>query len=355
MPDHAGGHYFLTVLAPIRVDRTAEAAPADSHSHSHSPSPSHRHALAQTLALLPTGRQTALPTGRQTALPMGRQTTVSPADAPPSPFAANTLNHLARFVIIDGPHYNGRLSGDTLLSTLRWINPLTPQRVDRLSTPFLLFAADIDAPADPETGLRAYTDALWATMEGTLRAVFGHCIGFGAVDTSDAFHRYIKQCQVETTMPFNDYWPDALQVGKVALPIGTLDWGARVAGVGTLIWLAALLLNGTLAIVGVHDGFAQAIATATARAGLALLLLMAVGAMVLVGVYRWMSRHGTVAPDPGLPSVLKALFLQQHFTRFAIEAQGVDAETLHARFGTFLAAVRPTDPAPTQHPGEIRS
>ncbi len=124
MPNLDGGHYFLTVLAPIRVDLIVDKIPGRSRSH--------RHQLAQKLALLATGRQTA----------------ASPPDAWPSPFAANTLNHLARFVIIGGPPYNGRLSGDTLLGVLRDINPLTPQPVDRLSVPYLLFAADIDAPGD---------------------------------------------------------------------------------------------------------------------------------------------------------------------------------------------------------------
>ncbi|HEX2816053.1 MAG TPA: hypothetical protein VHN39_06650, partial [Phenylobacterium sp.] len=56
-----------------------------------------------------------------------------------------------------------------------------------------------------------------------------------------------------------------------------------------------------------------------------------------------------------LPTVLKALFLQQQFIRFAIEAQGLDDATLHARFGGFLGAVRPGEDAPTQPAGEIRA
>jgi hypothetical protein len=52
--------------------------------------------------------------------------------------------------------------------------------------------------------------------------------------------------------------------------------------------------------------------------------------------------------------VLKALFVQQHFTQFAIEAQGLDDATLYERFGAFLAAVKPSSKLdPTQPPGEI--
>jgi len=66
-------------------------------------------------------------------------------DALPSPFSGNTLNHLVRFAIIDGPPYNGRIASDSLVETARGDNPLVPQPVDRLTTPYLLFAADVDA------------------------------------------------------------------------------------------------------------------------------------------------------------------------------------------------------------------
>src|SRR5262245_38006957 len=161
MPSLDGGHSFLTVLAPIRVDLIVDKIPGRSRSH--------RHQLAQKLALLATGRQTA----------------ASPPNAWTSKFAENTLNHLARFVIIGGPPYNGRLSGDTLLGLLRGINPLTPQPVDRLSIPYLLFAADIDAPGDGDAALRAYTDTLWGTMKKDLVEIFDHCAGFEGVDSPE--------------------------------------------------------------------------------------------------------------------------------------------------------------------------
>jgi len=47
--------------------------------------------------------------------------------------------------------------------------------------------------------------------------------------------------------------------------------------------------------------------------------------------------------------------VQQNFTRFVIEAQGLDEATLQARFGAFLAAVKPGKAEPTQQPGEIRA
>src|SRR5262245_64545505 len=86
MPNIDGGHCFLTVLAPIRGERMVGPIVGWSYSH--------QHQLAQKLALLATGRQTA----------------ASPPDVWQSPFAKNQLNHFARFVIINGPAFNGRVS-----------------------------------------------------------------------------------------------------------------------------------------------------------------------------------------------------------------------------------------------------
>jgi hypothetical protein len=335
MPNLDGGHYFLTVLAPIRVDLIVDKIPGRSRSH--------RHQLAQKLALLATGRQTA----------------ASPPDAWPSPFAANTLNHLARFVIIGGPPYNGRLSGDTLLGVVRNINPLTPEPVDRLSVPYLLFAADIDAPGDGDAALRAYTGKLWATMNKDLLEIFNHCAGFDGVDTAEKFNSYVSKCQVETTMPFNDYWPDGLPVGNATLPITPLKWIGIVAAFGLATWLLALLLNGVFTVCGVDGGFVRLVAKVAAWGAVIVPLLIGVAVLVAYGLYRWILRRGQVplptAPGCDLPSVLKSLYLQQHFTRFAIEAQGLSDAELHARFGAFLAAVKPADASPTQPPGEMRA
>ena len=218
-----GGHYFLTVLAPIRTDTVIDPIASGSRSH--------EHVLAHELSLLPTGRQTA----------------ASPPDAPKSPFARNTLNHLARFVIIDGPAYNGRVSEDSLLALIRKVNPLAPQKADALSTPFLLFAANIDAadattPEEGEAALRIYTSTLWETMQGELRSIFGHCIAFNG-SSADNFHTYIKRCQVETTMPFNDYWPEKLQAPQWKLPATPLIVTAGLTVLVLAAWLAALLLN----------------------------------------------------------------------------------------------------------------
>jgi hypothetical protein len=338
MPTHDGGHYYLTVLAPIRTGTMSDPLIKESRSH--------EHILAQKLALMPTGRQTA----------------ASPHDAPPSPFAGNILNHFARFVIIDGPTFNGRVSEDTLVAAVEGVNPLTPQPVDRLSTPYLLFSAEIDAPGDGETALRAYTSELWATMRDDLEAIFHHCVGFESVASPGAFHGYIKACQVETTMPFNDYWADDLKFKAINLPLGAIVSVARVVGlVGLAAWLLALVLDGVFVALGMQNELAKIAAAATGWGALVVVGLLILAAILAYGAYRFILGRGmqpfATPPDSDLQSVLKGLFLQQHFTRFVIDAQAqpLDDAQLYDRFGAFLAAVEPASGAPTQAPGQIRA
>lgn len=282
MPNHDGGHYFLTVLAPIRLDTMTDPIVESARSH--------EHVLAQKLALMPTGRQTA----------------VSPPNGPPSPFAANVLNHFARFVIIDGPTFNGRVSGDTLIAAVRGVNPLTPQPVDRLNAPYLLFAAEIDAPGDGETALRAYTDELWATMPTDLIEIFSHCVGFEGIDDLGAFHGYIKQCQVETTMPFNDYWAEGPTFKPINLPLGLLKPVPAVLRVGLIIWLLALLFDGAFVALRQHSPIARLAAAVTGWGADIIVVLLLLALVLAYGAYRFILWRGmqpfATAPDSG-PSV----------------------------------------------------
>ncbi|GAA0329990.1 hypothetical protein GCM10009087_45230 [Sphingomonas oligophenolica] len=342
MPNFDGGHYFLTVLAPVRTDFIQDKIPGRSRSH--------RAQLAQKLALTPTGKQTA----------------ASPDDAWPSPFSRNTLNHLARFVIIDGPAFNGRNSGDSLVAAIKGIDPLVPQPVDRFARPYLLFAADIDAKnGDGDAALRAYTDALWATMQDDLTIIFGHCVGFDGITSADAFHGYIRRCQVETTMPFNDYWAhDELKAKpgtpKKASAFNLVTFAVKAIGWAACAWAVALLLDIVLSAFHLHGRVQHWASWIALRFGIGLLALLVLVAIAAWIAYRYFMNKGLkpfpTAPGSDLPSVLKSLFVQQHFTRLAIEAQGLDAAALHARFGAFLQAVQPADlQKPTQPPGEFHA
>ncbi|MEP7004502.1 MAG: hypothetical protein ABI810_00865 [Sphingomonas bacterium] len=342
MPNLDGGHYFLTVLAPVRTDFIQDEIPGRSRSH--------RAQLAQKLALMPVGKQTA----------------GSPDDAWPSPFSRNTINHLARFVIIDGPAYNGRNSGDTIVSVINGVDPLVPQPVDRFAHPYLVFAADLDAQhVDGDAAVRAYTDALWATMQPDLAIIFGHCVGFEGITTADGFHDYIRRCQVETTMPFNDYWAhDELKAPpappKKVSKFSLAKLAVKLVGWAAGAWVIALLLDIVLSGFGCYgrvQGWASWIVLHFGFPLLILLLFVALAAWI---AYRYFMKKGLkpfpTAPNSDLPSILKSLFLQQHLTKLAIDTQGASPAELHARFGAFLKAARPDDlTGPTQAAGECHA
>ena len=142
MPNLDGGHYFLTVLAPIRVDIMIDLDEIRPF------------ALAPAAA----GAEAGVARQRHDRRP------ASPPDARPSPFS---LEHPEPpgplrdhpWASLQRAHV-GRYAGRRAYAS---VNPLAPQPVDQLGTPYLLFAADIDAPAEGDA-LRAYTDTLWATM-----------------------------------------------------------------------------------------------------------------------------------------------------------------------------------------------
>jgi len=59
--------------------------------------------------------------------------------------------------------------------------------------------------------------------------------------------------------------------------------------------------------------------------------------------------------DDPLPEQLKALYLKQEFSRFAVDNQGLDAATVRANYLAFSQRVAPTDLAgPTWEPGKYR-
>lgn len=337
MPDLDGGHYFLTVLAPVRIDPVKPVHPDVPFEETRS----HVQRLAETLSLLPVGRQTAA------SLP----------DGACSPFARNTLNHTARITIIDSPNFNGRNSGDTVLNMSK--NPLTAQPTDQLGTPYLLFAADIDSCADGETGLREYADKLWETMHEELTAIFGHCYGFNTVTDAAGFHAYLKRCQIETTLSFNDYWPEGMPAPKEWLKVKALTRVAKAVSWITLGWLLLLITAAALALTLWENGFVVFIGTVAVWGVIVVPGLILIVFLWSYWIYWRVLSHGRkpfpVAPGSDLPSVLKALFVQQAYTRFAIEAQGLDPVKLHARFGEFLAAVKPTEPQPALAAGECHA
>ena len=120
MPTFDGGHYFLTVLVPIRTDVMKDDRGVTSPVH----------ALRKQLSMLPTAAETPACGGGQ------------------SPFARNKRNHFARLFVIDDVAYNGRTGQSVVLTEIRKTKLTVAQPQDHLTCPFLLFAADFEAGAE---------------------------------------------------------------------------------------------------------------------------------------------------------------------------------------------------------------
>jgi hypothetical protein len=283
-------------------------------------------------------------------LPTAQQSPACHGDQ--SPFARNTRNHFARFVIIDDVAYNGRQTENSICLLVRnglskkKINLVEAQPQDHLTCPFLLFAADFDAASGADAERDSYLATLWTTMEKELREIFIHCERFDSVNDSASFAKYIASCQIETTMPFNDYYVDAATVKNLpAWPAGTY---LIPAGLGAIVVLLGLLF---FIFASGMMGFMVMLVGAAVLAGglwLAYATLMAAGA-----------KPFPAAPDSNLPMVLKALHMQRVFTRFAIDSQRLaadpdSAEQFYAAFGAFVAENQPDNlVAATQTPGII--
>jgi hypothetical protein len=322
MPNFDGGHYFLTVLIPVRTDPVQDPRSTASVT-------SHAHALREALVALPTALQT--PTTEQIGLN--------------SPFARDGRTHFARFAVIDDAAYNGRDKRDPIRVALLGPDPVKADPVDHLPHPYLLFAADFDAASGDAAELTAYLRGLWSVMQPEWRSILQHCHGYDRVDGPDGFARLIMDCQVETTMPFNDYWTGGPQL--TTMPIGPLLMPLAVAAGALLLGLVGALLAAAMGC--------------SARYWLVLALLGLIAAPITAGIALWQISSRAREPFPmanrsDLPGVLKALYLQQAFTRFAIDQQGRDPAALHAAFGDFLRTHRPEDTAaPTQKRGVVRS
>ncbi|MFQ3594663.1 MAG: hypothetical protein SNJ63_00940, partial [Sphingomonadaceae bacterium] len=224
----------------------------------------------------------------------------------------------------------------SILPCLRARDIAVHESFDTLARPWLALSADIDRrPDEADQGIASWAEGLWRTSRAELEAVFAHCHGFDGVTDGPSFARYVKRCQLETTMSFNDYWD-----GRPPLK------GANLAmlGLAILLFLLAVAILAWKLLAPAHLLWALPLALALAAWG---------AIRHLDGVGR---RPFPPAPDSDLPSVLKALHVQQWFALFVEQAQAMGRAERHAAFAQFLSVVRPEDPErPTQRPGVIRS
>ena len=328
MPNFDCGAYFLSTLIPVKTGAIGGEAAASGTSPVH--------AMRAALAALPTARQ-------------------SPHANGDSPFAKNTRNHFARMVVIEDVAYVGRQPINSLVTVLTelllpprlHVNPVTPQKQDHLSNPFLFFSADFDAASGDDSERDSYLKELWTSSGAELREIFQYCERFDEVADADSFARYIARCQLKTVMPFHDYFMDGVPLA--ALPeMSMKKMAAILAGVAllsfvllhTLVWSS----DSCLAL------FLKTVAA-----------LIAGGAAVYVTVMQAGDKPFPAAPESTLPVVLKSLYLKDRFTRFVIDNQMLaaaeddeSARRLQRQFAAFADAQRPDDIAqPTQAPGAV--
>jgi hypothetical protein len=313
-----GAYYFLTVLIPVRT-----RWPEGESGHRSAPIIE----LREKLARMPTAMQTPGTTegGKISA------------------FSRSTRTHFARFAVIDRLGYNGYTAPDPIFSTItRKDAAQTRQELER---PYLLFAAEFDAPSRSKSyDLAVWLRELWEIPElrRDLIEIFRNCEGFanGEQTTAAEAINFIRKCEIETTMPFNHYWMDEPTLPTITLP--GLAIGALLAGlvpglaIGIPLW--RFLPEGWKFMAVVIGA-----------------LLVLAGAVLFVG-WRLKSmgdRPFPPPPDADLVSVLKSLHLQRTFGRFVIEHQGVDAQTLHASFGRYLDANRPSEAQPRHPAGKV--
>ncbi len=99
-----------------------------------------------------------------------------------SPFARIPMTHFARWVVIDD------------VPTLD-----APAAEDHLASNYLLFVAEFDGELDP------FLDFFATACADLLTDIYAHCVAFPGVSDLREFVRYIKKCQVETTLLFGGY------------------------------------------------------------------------------------------------------------------------------------------------------
>ncbi len=98
-----------------------------------------------------------------------------------SPFAQLSSTYLARLVVMDDVVFVG-----------------LPACEEHLKSRYLVFESNFDGDLDTYLGRMAIE------TKDFVEAVWSHCVGFPGTSDVDAFIKYMKRCQVETTFFFAD-------------------------------------------------------------------------------------------------------------------------------------------------------
>lgn len=129
-----------------------------------------------------------------------------------SPLAGVVGTHFARWVVIDDVIYQGPDQGDR----------------DHLEHPRLLFTSNFDGDLDP------YLEALRTGLGDSADTIWGHCIGYPGRADADAFARYIRHHQIDSSLFFAAYGDRTVQDVKRSLAARTklIEFALRAQGLG---------------------------------------------------------------------------------------------------------------------------
>jgi hypothetical protein len=106
-----------------------------------------------------------------------------------APFAGEPTTHLARWVVIDHPAYEG-----------------IPADVDQFRSSYLLFTSNFDAGSvSDRAALDRYLESIRTTLPEVLDRLYSHCVGYPGASARAGFHQYMRQCQIETSFLFGAY------------------------------------------------------------------------------------------------------------------------------------------------------
>lgn len=307
-----GSHYFLTALVPVRRSWVKT-----SYGQTTAPIILLREKLAQ--------------------MPTAMQTPERTRGGEISNFAKSTRTHFARFAVIDRLGYNGYVAADPVLQTLGLQRPVVAR--EELVRPYLLFAAEFDAPSGSRSyDLAVYLRELWEVMQEDLVDIFRHCIGFDPdkINTAAEFINYIKACELETTMPFNAYYVDPPALPSLTLRGLLIGGGLTGLLAGGAVWW---VVQRWMPVVAVILGILVAVAAAI---GFAAFRIKSLG-----------DRRFPASPDGDLQTILKALWLQTAFSTFVIANQRASDTQLYEAFGTFLDKNKVDQPEPTHPAGKV--
>ncbi|OIN58811.1 hypothetical protein [Arsenicibacter rosenii] len=101
-----------------------------------------------------------------------------------SPMAAVPNTYLARFFLLEDAFFQGY-----------------PNQYDQLRSSYLVFVAEVHAGS--EAALTDYLKTMYAAIPDDIHRIWQYCIDFDQVTSADAFEKYIRRCQVNTTFYFN--------------------------------------------------------------------------------------------------------------------------------------------------------